>query len=84
MKNKDNSHEKKTESGQLGKESDKKNISGKPAPKSADRESENTPPDHEIYVNLEPDELHLGDGEIEIEDVSDLRVKEEEKPKKKK
>jgi hypothetical protein len=84
MKQKDNSHEKKSGSGHLGQESEKKNISDKPAPKSADRESETTPPDHEVYVDLEPDELHIGDGDIEIEHVSDLREKKEQKPKKKK
>lgn len=79
MKQKDYSHEKKADSGHLGKESEKKNISGKPAPKSADRESEHTPPDHEVYVDLEPDELHIGEDNLEIEDVSDLRVKQEDK-----
>ncbi|PVY41794.1 hypothetical protein [Pontibacter virosus] len=84
MKNQDNFHEKKRDSGHLGKDSDKKKVSGKPAPKSADRESENTPPDHEVYVDLEPDELHIGDEEIEIEDVSDLREKDTDKGKNKK
>ena len=84
MKNEDNFHEKKRDSGHLGKDSDKKKISGKPAPKSADRESDTTPPDHEVYVNLEPDELHIGDEEIEIEDVSDLRDKDRDTKKKKK
>ncbi|PKV66413.1 hypothetical protein [Pontibacter ramchanderi] len=84
MKQKDNFHEKKSESGHLGKEGEKKKISDKPSPKSADRESDTTPPDHEVYVDLEPDELHIGDEEIEIEDVSDLREKDETKNKKKK
>ncbi|MBX0333080.1 hypothetical protein K3G39_07505 [Pontibacter sp. HSC-14F20] len=84
MKNQDNFHEKKRDSGHLGKESDKKKISDKPAPKSADRESETTSPDNEVYVNLEPDELHIGDEEIDIEDVSDLSDKDERKNKKKK
>ncbi|MDO6389760.1 hypothetical protein Q4E40_06450 [Pontibacter sp. BT731] len=82
MKNQDNFHEKKRDSGHLGKDSDKKEISSKPAPKSADRESENTPRDHEVYVNLEPDELHIGDDEIE--DVSELRDKDSGKDKNKK
>ena len=64
-------------------EKEKKKVSGKPAPKGADRESENTPPDHEVYVDLEPDELHIGDDENEIEDVSDLRNKDQDKKKKK-
>jgi hypothetical protein len=83
MKNQDNFHEKKSDSGHLGEEKEKNKVSGKPAPKGADRESENTPPDHEVYVNLEPDELHIGDDEIEIEDVSDLRDKEKDQDKKK-
>lgn len=49
----------------MGESDDQKKVSGKPAPKKADRESENTPPDHEVYVNLEPDELHLGDEEVD-------------------
>jgi hypothetical protein len=79
MKNQDNFHEKKSDSGHLGEEKDKKKVSDKPAPKGADRESETTPADHEVYVDLEPDELHLGDGENEIEDVSDLREKNKKK-----
>ncbi|HEY4650326.1 MAG TPA: hypothetical protein VIG72_02885 [Pontibacter sp.] len=68
MKNKDNAHIKKGDGDTLG-ESKSKKISKNPAPESADRESETTPPDHEVYVNLEPDELHIGD--VEPDDVSD-------------
>jgi hypothetical protein len=83
MKNQDNFHEKKSDSGHLGEEQKKKKVSDNPSPKGADRESETTPPDHEVYVDLEPDELHIGDGEDEIEDVSDLRNKDQGKKKKK-
>jgi hypothetical protein len=73
MKNEDNFHEKKSDSGHLGEQKDRNKVSDKPAPKSVDRESETTPPDHEVYVDLEPDELHLGDEEDKIEDVSDQK-----------
>lgn len=36
-----------------------------PAPKEVDRESENTPKENQVYVDLEPDDLHLGDEEPE-------------------
>ncbi|WP_299704004.1 hypothetical protein [uncultured Pontibacter sp.] len=85
MKNQDNFHEKKSDSGHLGEEKDRNKVSKNPAPKGTapDRESETTPPDHEVYVDLEPDELHIGDEEDEIEDVSDLRKKDQDKKKKK-
>jgi hypothetical protein len=75
MKNKDNFHEKKSDSGHLGEEKDRNKVSDKPAPKGADRESETTPPEHEIYVDLEPDELHLADEEVEVIDVSEQKKK---------
>ena len=49
----------------MGEHDEQEKVTGKPALKKADRESENTPPDHEVYVDLEPDELHLGDEEID-------------------
>ena len=69
MKQKDNAHVKKGDGDTLG-EIKKREISDKPAPKSVDRESDTTPPDHEVFVDLEPDELHLGDEDQEPEDVS--------------
>ncbi|MDX5420178.1 MAG: hypothetical protein LPK09_13270 [Hymenobacteraceae bacterium] len=81
MKNQDNFHEKKSDSGHLGEEKEKKKISDKPSPKGADRESENTPPDHEVYVDLEPDELHLADEEDEVEDVREARKKNNDNKK---
>jgi len=75
MKNKENLHEKKRDSGHLGEEKERNKVSGKPAPREVDRESETTPPEHEIYVDLEPDELHLADEEIEVIDVSDQKKK---------
>ncbi|MBJ6118766.1 hypothetical protein JAO76_11215 [Pontibacter sp. BT310] len=70
MKQKDNAHTKKGDKDSLGEKSEKKDISKNPAPIDADRESETTPSDHEVYVDLEPDELHLGDVDQEPEDVS--------------
>lgn len=65
MKNKDNFRTRRDDGGSLGERDRQENVKGKPAPEKADRESENTPPDHEVYVDLEPDELHLGDEEID-------------------
>ena len=65
MKNKDNFRTRRDDGGSLGERDDQKKVSGKQASGKADRESENTPPDHEVYVNLEPDELHLGDEEVD-------------------
>ena len=70
MKHKDNTHIKKGDKDSLGEKSEKKKISDNPAPKEDKRESETTPPDHEVYVDLEPDELHLGDVDQEPDDVS--------------
>ena len=49
----------------MGEHDKQEKVTAKPAPEKADRESENTPPDHEVYVDLEPDELHLGDEEVD-------------------
>lgn len=65
MKNKDNFRTRRDDGGSLGDQDEQKKVTEKPAPKKVDRESENTPPDHEVYVNLEPDELHLGDEEVD-------------------
>lgn len=65
MKNKDNSRTRKDDGDSLGEHDKQKKVTEKPAPEKADRESENTPPDHEVYVDLEPDELHLGDEEVD-------------------
>ncbi|MHA6248970.1 hypothetical protein ACXYMU_13595 [Pontibacter sp. CAU 1760] len=65
MKNSDNFRTRKDDGGSLGDKDEKKKIADKPAPRKVDRESENTPPDHEVYVDLEPDELHIGDEEVD-------------------
>ena len=65
MKNKDNFRTRRDDGGSLGEHDKQEKVTAKPAPEKADRESENTPPDHEVYVDLEPDELHLGDEEVD-------------------
>lgn len=47
----------------LGKKDHENEVSKNPSPRKVDRESENTPPENEVYVDLEPDELHLSDEE---------------------
>lgn len=65
MKNKDNFRTRRDDGDSLGESDKQENVAKKPAPKKVDKESENTPPDHEVYVNLEPDELHIGDEEVD-------------------
>ncbi|MBC5993261.1 hypothetical protein [Pontibacter cellulosilyticus] len=77
MKNKDNFRTEKHHAESLGNEQKRKKIDKDPAPKEADRESINTPKENEVYVDLEPDELHVGDEPVQ-------EIKEEEEKKKKK
>ncbi|MDX5481330.1 MAG: hypothetical protein LPK07_06570 [Hymenobacteraceae bacterium] len=79
MKNKDNFRTRKDDGDKLGEQADKEKLSKTPSPKGTnpDRESETTPPENEVYVDLEPDELHLSDEEPE-------EVKSPEEKKKKK
>ncbi|MCX2738817.1 hypothetical protein [Pontibacter anaerobius] len=63
MKNKDNFRTTKKDGDNLGERDSTEKVTKKPAPRKADRESENTPPENEVYVDLEPDELHLSDEE---------------------
>ncbi|WP_276498115.1 hypothetical protein [Pontibacter litorisediminis] len=58
----------------LGKKDHENKVTKKPAPREADRESQNTPPENEVYMDLEPDELHLSDEE-QPEEVSDKKKK---------
>ncbi|WP_299824950.1 hypothetical protein [uncultured Pontibacter sp.] len=74
MKNKDNFRTTKHDGDTLGESEKKKKIAQKPAPKEADRESINTPKENEIYVDLEPDELHVGDEAVE--EVQERKKKE--------
>lgn len=70
MNNRDNFRTRRDDGDNLGKKDHEQKVSKNPAPKGTprDRESENTPPENEIYVNMEPDELHLSD-EDEIEEI---------------
>ncbi|TPE40614.1 hypothetical protein [Pontibacter mangrovi] len=65
MNNKDNFRTSRQEGDNLGERDSKEKLSKNPAPPGTpkDRESRNTPPENEVYVNLEPDELHLSDEE---------------------
>ncbi|GAB3199942.1 hypothetical protein ABID22_003912 [Pontibacter aydingkolensis] len=74
MKNKDNFRTT-NDADKLGEGAPRKNIDKNPAPREADRESLNTPKENEVYVDLEPDELHVGDEPVE-------EVEEKQKKKK--
>jgi hypothetical protein len=65
MQNKDNFRTTKNEGDSLGKSEGGEKIKNNPAPKKADKESEMTPEENEVYVDLEPDELHIGDEDVE-------------------
>jgi hypothetical protein len=69
MKNKNAPRTRRDDGENLGNNGRNGEVSKNQTPKKVDRESENTPPDNEVYVNLEPDELHLADEE-NIEDAS--------------
>lgn len=64
MKNKDN-YRTANDADKLGEGAARKNVAKNPAPREADRESLNTPKENEVYVDLEPDELHVGDEPVE-------------------
>jgi hypothetical protein len=65
MKQKDNFRATKHQGDNLGEKSKDEKLQKNPAPKKVDKESEMTPKENEVYVDLEPDELHLGDEEAE-------------------
>ncbi|WP_439881640.1 hypothetical protein ACSX1A_00485 [Pontibacter sp. MBLB2868] len=75
MKQKDNFRTTKHEGDSLGEKGKDEKIQNKPAPEKVDKESEMTPKENEVYVDLEPDELHVGDEKP-------TKVKEEKKKKK--
>jgi len=74
MKHNDSLKSRRDDGENLGKKDHENELSDNPAPRQVDRESEMTPPENQVNVDLEPDELHLGDQEPE----------EVNKPKKKK
>lgn len=75
MKNKDNFRTSKNDGDNLGERDSTEEVTKKPAPRGTDRESENTPPENEVYVDLEPDELHLSEEE-KPEDVDKKKKKD--------
>ena len=77
MRHKDKFRTEKQHADSLGDTHKHKKVEENPAPREADRESMNTPEENEVYVDLEPDELHVGDEPVE-------EIKEKEKDKKKK
>ncbi|QCR23286.1 hypothetical protein [Pontibacter sp. SGAir0037] len=71
MHNKDDNFRTRRDDGDnLGKKDHEHKVSENPAPKGTDpdRESETTPPENEVYVDIEPDELHLSD-EDDLEEI---------------
>lgn len=68
MQQKDSSRTRRDDGGNLGEKDHEHKVSENPAPKEADRESEMTPPENEIYVDLEPDELHPDEEPLEVND----------------
>lgn len=71
MQNKDNFRTRRDDGDNLGEKENDQKLTKKPAPKTSDRESENTPPENEVYVDLEPDELHKDEEPLEVDDVDD-------------
>lgn len=74
MKHNDSEKSRRDDGENLGKRDHENKVTKNPSPRGADRESENTPPENEVYVDLEPDDLHLGDDQ-QPEDVSRSKKK---------
>jgi hypothetical protein len=68
MKNKDNFRTTKREGDSLGERDTQEAITQIPAPETVDKESDTTPPDHEVYVDLEPEELELDEEPLDVND----------------
>ncbi len=66
MQQKDNFRTRRDDGDSLGEQEKAQKLSKNPAPAKDDRESENTPPENEIYVDLEPDELHEDDEPLDV------------------
>ena len=43
-------------------------LSEKPAPRDADHESDTTPPENEVYIDIEPDELHPDEEPLDVDE----------------
>jgi hypothetical protein len=68
MQNKDNFRTRKEDGDNLGEKDKDQKLSKNPAPKEDEKESENTPPENEVYVDLEPEELHPDDEPLDVSD----------------
>ncbi len=51
-----------------GKRTSIKNVAQNRAPEKANHESDMTPPENEVYVDLEPDELSQEDEPLDVEE----------------
>jgi len=67
MKNKDNFRTRRDDGDDLGERNSMEKVTKNPVPEEVSHESDNTPPDHEVYVDLEPDELHEEDEPLDVE-----------------
>jgi hypothetical protein len=68
MQNKDNFRTRKDDGDKLGEKDHNQKLTKNPAPKEDPRESEMTPPENEVYVDLEPDELHTDDEPLDVDE----------------
>ncbi|WP_347158301.1 hypothetical protein [Pontibacter chitinilyticus] len=66
MKNKENFRTRRDDGDDLGERNSTNKVTSDPAPEEVDHESENTPPENEVYVDLEPDELHDEDDPLDV------------------
>lgn len=68
MQNKDNFRTRKDDGDSLGEKDHEHKLSKNPAPEEDTRESKMTPPENEVYVDLEPDELHKDNQPLDVEE----------------
>ncbi|WP_187264355.1 hypothetical protein [Pontibacter beigongshangensis] len=66
MRNTENSRTRKDGGDTLGEKDRQQKVEKDPAPREADRESETTPPENEVYVDMEPDELHPDEEPLDV------------------
>lgn len=68
MQNKDNFRTRRDDGDNLGEKDHEQKLSKNPTPEEDPRESEMTPPENEIYVDLEPDDLHEDEEPLDVEE----------------
>lgn len=66
MKSKDNFRTRRDDGDDLGETNGGEKVTNKPAPEEVDYESEQTPPENEVYVNLEPDDINLEEEPLDV------------------